>query len=77
MIPEALATVWRLPADDAQMARIFTAMEDRELAWEVRRVTAAADAKPEGEREAAQQAAQAKVAELYAAQAACRARRPS
>ena len=77
VIPEALATVWRLPADDAQMARIFTAMEDRELAWEVRRVTAAADAKPEGEREAAQQAAQAKVAELYAAQAACRARRPS
>ena len=75
VIPEALATVWRLPADEAQMARMYRAMEDRELAWEVRRVTAAAAAKPEREREAAEQTAQVKVSELYAAQAACRERR--
>lgn len=64
VIPEAVATVWGLPADPDQMSRIYQAMEDRELFWEVKRILAAAHAKPEAERDEAVKAAKAKVAEL-------------
>ena len=64
VIPEALATVWRLPADPAQMQRIYSAMEDRELAWEVKRMLADAAAKPESERAEAIKAAQKRTNEM-------------
>jgi hypothetical protein len=64
VISEAVATVWRLPADPDQMTRIYKAMEDRELFWEVNRILADAQAKPESERDQAVEAARAKVAQL-------------
>ena len=64
VIPEAVATVWGLPCDEDQLSRIYQAMEDRELFWEVKRMLADAQAKPEADREEAMRAAKAKVAEL-------------
>ena len=36
-LPEAIRTVWRLEASDAQMASMNSALRRRELAWEVKR----------------------------------------
>jgi uncharacterized membrane protein len=68
VIPDAIADVWRLPATPEQRARIFQVMEHRELALEIKRIIADAQAKPEEERAEAVEAAKAKVAELEAKQ---------
>jgi hypothetical protein len=54
-IPDALRTVWRLDASDAQMARVQQALRERELGWEVKRQWAAAEAKPADKRTGAEQ----------------------
>lgn len=68
VIPDAIADVWRLPATAQQRQRIFQVMEDRELASEIKRLMAEAEAKPEAERAEAMAKAKAKVAEIEAKQ---------
>ena len=68
VIPDAIADVWRLPATSQQRQRIFQVMEDRELASEIKRLMAEAEAKPEAERAEAMAKAKAKVAEIEAKQ---------
>lgn len=46
VIPEALRQTWRLKATDEEMERIGRALRQRELAWELYRDWAAAEAKP-------------------------------
>ena len=53
VIPEALRRTWRLKATDDQMERIGRALRQRELAWELYRDWAAAEAKPMTDREQA------------------------
>ena len=57
-VPEAVATVWRLPVTDDEMTRVQAALRRRELSWEVARRWTAASliADP-----ASQEAARAKV----------------
>ena len=50
VLPEALKTTWRLEASDEQMVRVDRALRERELAWELHRDRAAAQAKPDAER---------------------------
>ncbi len=69
VIPDAIAEVWRLSATPEQRQRIFQVMEDRELATEIKRTMADADAKPASEREEAMAEAKARVAKLEAKQA--------
>jgi uncharacterized membrane protein len=46
VLPYALSTTWRLPVTEKQMARVNTALRQRELAWELYRDWTAAEAKP-------------------------------
>ena len=45
-VPRALKETWRLEATDDQMKRVNKALRQRELAWELYRDWAAANAKP-------------------------------
>ena len=66
VIPDAIADVWRFPSTPEQRKRVFRFMENRELALEIKRIMAAAEAKPSAEWEEAVAAAKTKVAELHA-----------
>jgi uncharacterized membrane protein len=46
ILPRAIRETWRLEATDAQMERVEKALRQRELAWELYRDWAAANAKP-------------------------------
>jgi uncharacterized membrane protein len=46
VLPEAISETWQLPATTEQMDRINLAMRQRELAWELYRQWAEAEAKP-------------------------------
>jgi len=46
VLPKAIRETWRLEATDAQMVRVNKALRQRELAWELYRDWAAANAKP-------------------------------
>lgn len=46
VLPRAIRETWRLDATDAQMERVNKALRQRELAWELYRDWAAANAKP-------------------------------
>jgi uncharacterized membrane protein len=46
VVPRAIRETWRLEATDAQMERVNKALRQRELAWELYRDWAAANAKP-------------------------------
>ena len=61
-IPEAIRTTFRLSATDDQMDRVQQALRARELAWEVRRAWAKAQAEPTPKRAAAEQSVLDKVA---------------
>ena len=61
-VPEALRTVFRLQATDAQMARVQAALRKRELAWAATREWNTAQAKPTPQRAAAEQATKEKLA---------------
>lgn len=67
-IPDAIADVWQLPATPGQRQRNFQVMEDRELASEITRLMAEAEAKPEAERAEAMAKTKAKVADIEAKQ---------
>ncbi len=63
VIPDTMRRIFGCDATDGQMDRVEAALRRRELVWEVRRRWAAADAKPDAEREAARDAVVAKVSE--------------
>ncbi len=46
VLPQAMRETWRLEASEAQMERVNKALRQRELAWELYRDWAAANAKP-------------------------------
>jgi hypothetical protein len=46
VLPDALRETWRLHATEKQMVRVNKALRQRELAWELYRDWAAANAKP-------------------------------
>ncbi len=46
VLPEAISETWQLPATAEQMDRVNLALRQRELAWELYRQWAEAEAKP-------------------------------
>jgi uncharacterized membrane protein len=60
-IPDALKTVFRLDANEEQMARVQTALRERELVWETRREWAKAETAPTPKRDEAEAKVEAKL----------------
>lgn len=61
-VPEAVRSVWRLDATDAQMARVQAALRQRELGWETYRRWTSAKAAPDADRSQAEAAIEEQVA---------------